>query len=274
MLLNYEILSKRPRIFKKLTGLTLDNFKNICLKAESSLDREFRPIGRRPKLNTHYDRLLLLMIYYRAYVTHEFLGYFVGLDDSNVCRLFKRLEPLIAKHIHIRKDRTLTEEVVNAILLDVTEQPIQRPKNKSARKRYYSGKKKRHTQKIEIAVTTSGKIINISQTTPGRVHDIKIRQRGSPLPPTAEKYVDLGYQGIQHTDPLAHLPHKKPKGGKLTAQQKSDNLKHSKIRIAVEHHFSRFKKFRILGEVYRNFRRKHHMRFNIIAGILNLQAGF
>ncbi len=64
--------------------------------------------------------------------------------------------------------------------------------------------------------STSGKIINVSQTMPGRVHDIKIRQRGSPLPP-AEKYADLGYQGIQHTDPLVNLPHKKPKGGKLTS---------------------------------------------------------
>ena len=74
--------------------------------------------------------------------------------------------------------------------MDATAQPIQRPQNKKARKRYYSGKKKRHTQ--EIAVTTAGKIINVSRTTPGRVHDIKIRQRGSPLPPEAEKYVDLG----------------------------------------------------------------------------------
>ncbi len=85
---------------------------------------------------------------------------------------------------------------------------------------------------------------------------------------------NLGYQGIQHTDPLVNLPHKKPKGGKLTTQQKEDNRNHSKIRIRVEHQFSKFKKFRILGEVYRNFRRKHNMRFNIIAGILNLQAGF
>ncbi len=273
MLLSYQQLSNRPRIFKKLTGLTLDDFETIHQQVKSSLDDEFSKLGRRPKLTTHHDRLLLLMMYYRTYVTHEFLGYFVDLDDSNVCRLFKRLEPLVAKHIHIKKDRTLTEDAVCAILMDVTEQPIQRPKKKKPRKDYYSGKKKRHTQKVEIAMSTSGKIINVSQTMPGRVHDIKIRQRGSPLPP-AEKYADLGYQGIQHTDPLVNLPHKKPKGGKLTTQQKEDNRNHSKIRIRVEHQFSKFKKFRILGEVYRNFRRKHNMRFNIIAGILNLQAGF
>lgn len=274
MLLSYDKLSEHPRIFKKLTGLSLDEFAHLFQQVESSLDKAFGHMGRGRKINTHYDRLVLLMVYYRAYVTHEFLGYFVGLDESNVCRLFQRLEPVVAQHIHIKKDRTLTEETVDAILIDATEQPIQRPQNKKARKRYYSGKKKRHTQKIEIAVTTEGKIINVSQTTPGRVHDIKIRQRGSPLSPDAEKYADLGYQGLQHTVSLIHLPHKKPKGGKLTPQQKEENRQHSKIRIAVEHKFSQFKKFRILAEVYRNFRKKHHMRFNIIAGILNLQAGF
>ena len=66
---------------------------------------------------------LLLFMYYRSYATHEFLGYFVGLDNSNVCRLFRVLEPLVASKIHIEKDRTLTEDKILDILLDVTEQP-------------------------------------------------------------------------------------------------------------------------------------------------------
>ena len=70
------------------------------------------------------------------------------------------------------------------------------------------------------------------------------------------------------------MPHKKPKNAKLTDQQRQENKEHSKIRIAVEHQFARLKKFRILGEMYRNFRKKHNLRFNIIAGIVNLQAGF
>ncbi len=89
------------------------------------------------------------MVYYRAYVTDEFLGYFVGLDESNVCRLFQRLEPLVAKHTHIKKDRTLTKEAVGALLIDATEQPIQRRQNRKAKKRYYSGKNKRHAQKLK-----------------------------------------------------------------------------------------------------------------------------
>lgn len=274
MLLSYKSLSTLPRIFRKLSGLSIDEFNIILEKLSEPLNHAFNNKGRPRKLKGHADKLLLLLIYYRTYTTHEFLGYFVGLDNSNVSRLFKTLEPVVVSKIHIEKDRSLTQDVVEEILLDVTEQPIQRPKNKKARKKYYSGKKKRHTQKFEIAMTKKGEIINVSNTAPGRKHDLRIRQRGSPISPTATKYVDLGYQGWQKNSNNVELPHKRPKGGQLTTEQKAENRQHSKIRVYVEHKFAQFKKFRILSETYRNFRRKHNMRVNIIAGVLNLQAGF
>jgi hypothetical protein len=219
-------------------------------------------------------KFCLLLIYYRTYVSHEFLGYFVGLDNSNVCRLFKRLEPLVARKISIKKARTRTEDTVSELLIDATEQSIQRPKKQRARKDYYSGKKKRHTQTIEIIMQRTGKIINLSKSCPGRCHDFKLRQQSDPLPPGSLKYVDLGYQGLDKQADQGVLPHKKPKGGLLTAEQKSDNHQHSKMRIMIEHKFAQLKKFRILSETYRNFRRKHHLRFNNIAGIVNYQCGF
>ena len=274
MLFSYDKLSEKNRIFKKLTGLSLEEFSDILKKVEPSLDKTFSKLGRPPKIKNHEDRLILIFLYYRTYVTHEFIGYLAGLDETNICRLFARIEPLIVKHICIKKDRTLSQETVLSILVDVTEQPIQRPKDKKNRKKYYSGKKKHHTQKVEISITDKGKILNISKSKPGKVHDIQIRRGSDKLPPDAKKYGDLGYQGWQKESKGVHLPHKKPKGGKLTAQQKLENKNHSKIRIAVEHKFAQLKKFRILSDTYRNFRKKHHLRFNIIAGITNLQAGF
>jgi len=274
MYLSYQRLSQNPRIFRKITGLSLNDFKSVINLISNSFDEAFPSVGRKPKINTHEDRLILIFVYYRCYVTHEFIGYFVDLDNANICRLFSRIEPLIAGKVNIKKDRTLTEEALNILLTDVTEQPIQRPKDKKARKSYYSGKKKRHTQKTEITITTKGKIIDVSNTKEGSVHDIKIRRQGNPLPPKAKKYGDLGYQGWQNEANNVNLPHKKPKNGALTKQQKQENKEHSKIRIAVEHKFAEIKRFRILGDVYRNFRKKHNLRFNIIAGIINLQAGF
>ena len=44
--------------------------------------------------------------------------------------------------------------------------------------------------------------------------------------------------------------------------------------MRVEHKIRQLKIFKILPETYRNFGKKHHLRFNIIAGIVNLKTGF
>ncbi len=274
MLLSYASLVEKPRIFCKLTGLSLSEFERMLVTLRPSLRKVFNHRGRPSKLVSLEDKLILLLIYYRTYATHEFLGYLVGLDNSNVCRLLAKLEPVVAKKIHIKKDRTLTEDKITELLLDVTEQPIQRPQSSRTRKQHYSGKKKRTTQKIEIVMKRSGEIVNVSHSTPGHVHDFNLRKASDPLPPDPEKYVDLGYLGLDKLSKHVRLPHKKPKGGTLTKEQKQENRTLAKIRIKVEHKFAQLKKFRILADIYRNFRKKHHLRFNIIAGILNLQAGF
>ena len=79
----------------------------------------------------------------------------------------------------------------------------------------------------------------------------------------------LGYQGIHHTDQNAQIPHKKPKGGELTPEQKQWNRQHAKQRIKVEHTNRELKIFRILSETYRNRRQGHNLKVNIIAGIVN-----
>ena len=274
MLLKYKTLSKKPRIFRKLTGLNLANFDALLTKVVPILDKEFSILGRKSKVNTHQNRVLLVLIYYRCYMTQEFIGYLVDLNESNICRLFSRIEPLLVKKIHIKKDRTLTADKVHQLLVDVTEQPIQRPKSKKRRKANYSGKKKRHTQKIEIAVAKEGRITNLSRIHVGKTHDIKIRRSSDALPPKANKYFDLGYQGLQKETANVNLPHKKPNGKELNDIQKQENKRHSKIRIYVEHKIAQLKKFRILSEVYRNFGKKANLRFNLIAGIVNFQHGF
>jgi len=274
MLLSYAKLSHKPRVFRLLLGVSVAEFDSLVAQVSPLLEKQFG-IKRRPrKLASTEDKLVALLVYYRTYVTHEFIGYCVGLDNSNVSRLFTCLEPLVAKKIHIKKDRTLTEERVKELLIDATEQPTQRPKSKKARQSHYSGKKKRHTLKTEMVMDTEGCIINLSHSSPGRVHDFKLRQQSAPLPPNATKYVDLGYRGLDKLSNHVKLPHKKPQGSALTGAQKKANQAHSRIRIAIEHKFAELKKFRILSDIYRNFRKKHHMRFNIIAGIVNLQHGF
>jgi hypothetical protein len=277
MSLTYKKISKRPVIFLRLIGVKVSEFTDLCERIKplwETVEKKKRCHGRNRCLKTLEDRVLALLMYYRTYITHEFIGYLFGLHNSNVCRLFKLLEPLLAKKLTIKKDRTLTEEEVLKLLVDVTEQPIQRPKSAKRRKRTYSGKKKRHTAKVELVMAEAGKILSLSHTHPGRKHDFRIRKEGRPLPRNAEKYVDLAYQGLQKRTSGVFLPFRRRKHQRLTAEQKNYNRQQASFRMKVEHKIRELKVFKILSETYRNFGKKQHLRFNILGGIINLRHGF
>ncbi len=278
MAMTYLKLAKKPRTFLRLTGVSVTEFQTICARLqplwqEKVLSKK-RCEGRRSLLATLEDKLLALLIYYRTYVTHEFVGYLFHLHSANVCRLFKKLEPLMARKLTINKDRTLTPDAIIKLLADVTEQPIQRPQKKSKRKQTYSGKKKRHTRKVELVMEETGKLISLSHSHPGRKHDFRIRKEETPLPTQPEKYVDLGYQGLQKLTQGVRLPFKRQKGQALTREQQQHNRKQASFRMKIEHKIRELKVFKILSETYRNFGKKHHLRFNVIAGIINLRYGF
>src|SRR4029078_6525099 len=60
--------------------------------------------GRRHALDLA-DRLLMLLIYYRTYTTHAFLGFLFGVDDSAVCRNINPLQPLLAGIFRVAERR-------------------------------------------------------------------------------------------------------------------------------------------------------------------------
>ena len=278
MSLSYSRLMKRPLTFLRLSGVKVKEFQEICERVhplwEEIIEEKKKRHGRTSHLKNFEDKLLALCIYYRTYITHEFIGYLFGLHNANICRLFKKLEPLVAKKLTIKKDRTLTQEKVLKLLADVTECPTQRPVRKRKNRKTYSGKKKRHTLKEEIVMHDNGRILSTSHTYGGRTHDFKIRKQERPMPRNAEKYVDLGYQGLQKRTANVKLPFKRSKKNPLTKEQKEHNRALASFRMKVEHKIREIKVFKILSDVYRNFQRKHHLRFNIIAGIVNLKNGF
>jgi transposase len=275
MSLTYQSLSKKPKCLQKLTGLSLKEFGQLVeavrpayLKWESSKKVSGRPSG----FSSLEDKLLCQMMYYRTYVTHTFLGYLFNVDNSNVCRMLKVLEPMVAKVIHIKKDRTLTQDKVTAILADVTEMNTQRPKKKQKDK--YSGKKKRHTLKSELGMSEDGKIISVSKVYGGSTHDFTIRKNEKPFCRDSVKLVDSGYQGLQKREKNVWLPYKGTKTSPLTKEQKAHNKALAQLRIRIENKIAELKVFKMLSERYRNFQKKMNLRFNIIAGLVNMKHGF
>ncbi|QOD37930.1 transposase family protein [Candidatus Wolbachia massiliensis] len=277
MSLNYHKVNKHPRNFRDITVLKIEEFEKIVKKVRpewEKLEKQKKRHGRTAKLPTLEDKMLCVILYYRTYITHRFLGCLFNLHNANICRLLKKIEPLLAKKITIKKDRTLTPERILKVLADVTEQQIQQPKESKKRKRSYSGKKKMTTMKTEIVIEESGQILSVSRSYRGKIHDFRIRKQEKLLPTDSIKHADSGYQGWQKLQSNVVIPYKKYRKKLLTEEQKEHNRELASFRMRVENKIRELKIFKILSYVYRNFQKKYNMRFNIIAGLVNLRHGF
>jgi hypothetical protein len=306
--LGYNRLSRTPSIFRSFTGLEVSEFDSLYAKIEDAYPsyEERRLSGRknrkrevgagRPFKLSIRDRLLMLLIYYRLYLTSTLEGYLFDLGQTNVLKDIRILEPVVKecvplpKKMHKLTRRLRTIEEVEEFFpgfkayIDATEQEIPRPK-KDAKKRktHYSGKKRRHTVKTQLTVNKNGAIVHKTNHARGRRHDYDIFKDSHPsLPEKVTPVVDSGYQGIQKDFPElnAMIPFKRKnpgrghlgeKGEKLTLEQKSFNTELSKERVVVEHTISRLKKFRIMGEEFRNRLKRYDVMTNIVSGLVNLR---
>jgi hypothetical protein len=298
-LLSYDRLSKKPLLFKSFTGLSVQQFDDIYkiieskyakyeIKRLSSTRRNKREravgAGRHFKL-VPKDRVVMVLVYYRLYITYTLMEYLFGLDQSNVCRNIQKIERLIRRYLPIPqklykvtrrlKTREEVEEYFPGLLAftDCTEQPIPRPKNRKKRRLYYSGKKKKHTVKNLYTTNQKGLIIyKTKRRQRGRKHDYKVYKKNHPkLPKDVLSMFDLGFLGVEKDFPeqLSSLPIKKEKNYELTEVQKEYNENHSAKRIVIEHAICRIKKYRIMNDVFRNRLRKYNKVSDIVSGLVN-----
>ena len=89
----------------------------------------------------------------------------------------------------------------------------------------------------------------------------------------AKLLVDTGYQGIAKIHAASELPKKRSNKHPLTKEDKQNNRRIASERVVNEHVIGVLKRFRVLAEKYRNRRRRFGLRWNLIAGIYNLELG-
>ena len=85
-------------------------------------------------------------------------------------------------------------------------------------------------------------------------------------------WVDLGFQGIKKDYPQLKvvIPHKKPRGGQLSVEQKAENRIISSIRVIVEHTIGGIKRLKAVTDPYRNHKPLLADKFMLLAcGIWN-----
>lgn len=82
---------------------------------------------------------------------------------------------------------------------------------------------------------------------------------------------DSGYTGIEKLQTNTRLPKKSSKKKPLTKEEKKQNREISSERVVNENVIGSLKRFKIISDRYRNRRKRFGLRFNLIAGIHNLE---
>lgn len=286
-------------LFMSYTGLSVQQFDNIFQIIESRYTKyeikrlSFRKDRKRERAvgaGRHFkllvkDRVIMVLVYYRLYITYTLMEYLFGLNQSNVCRDIQKIEwlircclPIPQKLYKVTKRLNTKEEVENYFpgfmaFTDCTEQPIPRPKDRKRKRNFYSGKKNKHTVKNLYTTNQKGLIIyKTKHKQRGRKHDYRIFKKNHPvLPKDVIGMYDLGFLGVEKDFPeqLSSLPIKKEKDHELTVEQKEFNRDHTTKRIVIEHAICRIKKYRIVNDVFRNNLRKYDRISDIVSGLVN-----
>jgi hypothetical protein len=266
-----KIIKLKPFKFKRRFGVekhTYNILVEIVKKEEKKKQR-----GRKSKLIVE-EQVLVTLQYLREYRTYFHISEDWNVSESTICRTVHKIEQILIRSGYFslsgKKELMKNNNGIKAVLIDVTETPIERPKKRQ--KIYYSGKKKEHTFKAQLVVAQDTLEIICYVNGVGKEHDFKIFKKSRlPLRDKIKCLVDKGYQGILKIHKLSEIPKKKTKKRKLTKEEKRKNRELNRQRIVIEHINRKLKIFKILSQKYRNKRKRFGLRFNLIAGIYNYE---
>jgi len=301
MICRYDNLRRYPSVFLKMTGLRLNEFADLLAdllprfavaeqtRLQRSTRRRAKGAGRHPDLAPR-DQILMAVIWLRQYPTNEVLGFLFGVSDSTASRVLSRLLPLLEaagkdtmrmpdpgrKH---RKelDTLLAETPELAVIIDTFEQRVHRSKQRVDADAHFSGKKKQHTLKGQVAVDPAqGTVCDVPDSVPGPTADLTLLQASGlldRLPAGVGVLGDLAYVGIAalHPQGLGATPRRKPRGKDRPPEDVCFNRAFAKRRIVVEHTINRLRRYQCLSQTDRHHRHNHTPRVRAVAGLVNRQ---
>jgi len=130
--MRYEtVQTLKDEDFKRSTGVSRAMFEKILAIVKAGL----RDFGRTPKL-IREDQLLMTLMYWREYRTEFHIGLTYGVSEATVCRTIRKIENVLMKsgefRLPGRKALQPSDTLIEVVLIDATEQPIERPKKSNA----------------------------------------------------------------------------------------------------------------------------------------------
>lgn len=280
------------RLVRAILGVTKKEFEALLPVFEQIL-REYRESKKRRRaigggangnIKSPERKLFYILFYVKTYPTFDTAAFIFASSKSRTHQwahdILPLLEKALGRKIVLPKRRINTPEEFFAafpeareVMLDGVERPTIRSKKDKTQRKHYSGKKKRHTRKNLIVTDEKKRILMLTPSKHGRVHDKKLADKNllaRCIPDTVSILADTGFQGLQKCHPNVLLPKKKPRGGFLTDEEKLMNRLIASTRMAVEHAIGGMKRFRCVSDVYRNKNGLDDRLVNVSAGLWNL----
>jgi len=126
--MRYETIKHlRDTDFKRLTGVQRGTFEKMLKVIEKGLGN----FGRPPKLS-RADQLLMTLMYWREYRTEFHIAQSYGISEATVCRTIRKVEDTLVRSKKFclpgKKALQPSDTVFEVVLVDASEQPIERPK--------------------------------------------------------------------------------------------------------------------------------------------------
>lgn len=137
--------------FRRITGVKRKTFEKM-IEIVSEAERKNKALGGRPNKLSIENRTLVTLEYYREYRTYAQIGVSYGISESAAYKTAMFVEKALVESgiftLPGKKVLKNSDGKIKAVLVDVTETPIERPKKKQ--KKHYSGKKKDTQKKLKL----------------------------------------------------------------------------------------------------------------------------
>ena len=275
---SYNELSQHRDKFLALTGYTVEEFQALLPHFQVQFEKyvETKKLDGKPRTQRRYsdyqnsplptieDKLLFILIYLKQGATQEMHATLFDLHQSDANGWIHLLHPILNQTLATLGELPereaagleLEEDDLAIYFQDGTERPIPRPTDQEKQKEYYSGKKKMHTVKNLVIINVLCKIIFLTLTCEGKKHDKKAAdEAGYRFPDGSTVFQDLGFQGFTLAGVTILQPKKKPRGKELSPEDKANNRLISKIRVRIEHAIGGVKRYRIVKDKIRMWKK-------------------
>jgi hypothetical protein len=307
MIVSEARLRTVPTAFRAMTGLQIAEFDALAQDVVPSIaaavpaeqdrrrgrQRRRAAGGGHPFTLSFREQLLLVVVWLRVYPTSPVLGFLFGISHPTVLRTIARVLPILEQAGrdtmrlpgHGQRGRRSRRDLPDllaaipelAVIIDTFEQRVQRPRDQEEADRHYSGKKKQHTLKSQVAIDAeSGQVVDVPDSVCGPTSDLTVLKASGlldRLDPDVGVLGDLAYVGMAPLHPagLGFTPRRKPREQPRPPEDVVYNTAFAAARIGVEHTIGRLRRYQALTQQDRQHRRAHTARVRAVAGLVNRQ---